>query len=92
MARAVWTGSLSFGLVVVPVALYPAVQERSVRFHQFQRGTSDRVRMRRVNERTGDDVPNADIDKGFDLGGGRTSWSPPRSWPPWPRGGRRPST
>ena len=36
MARAVWTGSLSFGLVVVPVALYPAVQERSVRFHQFQ--------------------------------------------------------
>ncbi len=71
MARAVWTGSLSFGLVVVPVALYPAVQERSVRFHQFQRGTSDRVRMRRVNERTGDDVPYADIDKGFDLGGGR---------------------
>jgi DNA end-binding protein Ku len=71
MARAVWNGSLSFGLVVVPVALYPAVRERTVRFNQFQRGTSDRVRMRRVNERTGDDVPFDEIDKGYDLGGGR---------------------
>jgi DNA end-binding protein Ku len=70
MARAVWTGSLSFGLVNVPVALFTATEERSIRFNQFQAGTSDRVRNKRVNERTGDEVPYQDIVKGYDLGGG----------------------
>ncbi|MDA8313364.1 MAG: Ku protein [Actinomycetota bacterium] len=70
MARAVWTGSLSFGLVNVPVALFAATEERSIRFHQFQAGTSDRVRSKRVNERTGEEVPYEDVAKGYDLGGG----------------------
>jgi DNA end-binding protein Ku len=70
MARAVWTGSLSFGLVNVPVALFSATEERSIRFNQFQAGTSDRVRNKRVNERTGDEVAYQDIAKGYDLGGG----------------------
>jgi DNA end-binding protein Ku len=70
MARAIWTGSLSFGLVNVPVALFAATEERAIRFHQFQAGTTDRVRNKRVNERTGDDVAYEDIVKGFDLGGG----------------------
>ena len=70
MARAVWTGSLSSGLVNVPVALYTATEERSIRFNQFQAGTSDRVRSKRVNERTGEEVPYQDIAKGYDLGGG----------------------
>lgn len=70
MARAIWTGSLSFGLVNVPVALFTATQERSIRFNQLQAGTSDRVRSKRVNERTGDEVPYHDVVKGYDLGGG----------------------
>jgi DNA end-binding protein Ku len=70
MARAVWTGSLSFGLVNVPVALFTATEEKSIRFNQFQAGTSDRVRMKRVNERSGDEVPYSDIVKGYDLGAG----------------------
>lgn len=70
MPRAVWSGSLSFGLVNVPVALYTAIEERALRFNQFQAGTTDRVRMKRVNERTGDEVPYEEIVKGFDLGGG----------------------
>ena len=70
MTRAVWTGSLSFGLVNVPVALFGATEQKSIRFHQFQVGTADRVRSRRVNERTGDVVPYEDIVKGYDLGGG----------------------
>lgn len=70
MPRAVWSGSLSFGLVNVPVALYTATEEKGIRFNQFQAGTSDRIRMKRVNERTGDDVPYEDVVKGFDLGGG----------------------
>ncbi len=70
MARAIWTGSLSFGLVNVPVGLYTATEDRSIHFNQFQAGTSDRVRYKRVNERTGDEVDYADIVKGYDLGGG----------------------
>jgi DNA end-binding protein Ku len=48
MPRSIWTGSLSFGLVNIPVRLYPATVERDVRFHQFQRGTGKRVRHQRV--------------------------------------------
>jgi DNA end-binding protein Ku len=54
----------------VPVALYTATEEKGIRFNQFQAGTSDRIRMKRVNERTGDEVPYEDVVKGFDLGGG----------------------
>src|SRR5579863_2184282 len=70
MARAIWTGSLSFGLVNLPVGLYPATEDRSIHFNQFQAGTSDRVRNKRVNERTGEEVPYDEIVKGYDLGGG----------------------
>jgi DNA end-binding protein Ku len=70
MARAIWTGALSFGLVNVPVGLYSATEDKSIRFNQFQAGTSDRVRNKRVNERTGDEVPYDEIVKGYDLGGG----------------------
>ena len=69
MARAIWTGSLSFGLVNVPVALYSATEDRSIRFHQFQAGTADRIRQKRVNERTGEEVPYNEVVKGYDLGG-----------------------
>ncbi|MER6303718.1 Ku protein [Kitasatospora sp. NPDC001539] len=67
MARPVWTGVLTFGLVTVPVALYTATQSHDVHFHQLQRGTSDRVRNKRVNERTGKDVDYADIVKGYQV-------------------------
>ncbi len=50
VARAVWTGSIGFGLVSIPVKLYPATAPRQVRFHQFARGTGQRVRHRRVVE------------------------------------------
>jgi DNA end-binding protein Ku len=65
-----WTGVLSFGLVTVPVALYSATEDHSVRFRQIQRGTSDRVRNQRVNERTGEEVGYSDIVKGFELAEG----------------------
>lgn len=70
MARAIWSGSLSFGLVSVPVELYSATEDKSVRFNQFQSGTSDRIRNKRVNERTGEEVGFSEIVKGYDLGGG----------------------
>lgn len=68
MARAVWSGALSFGLVALPVQLFTATESHTIRFNQLQRGTSDRVRNKRVNERTGEEVPTEEIVKGFDMG------------------------
>ncbi len=70
MPRTIWKGALSFGLVNVPVGLYPATSDKSIHFNQFEEGTSDRIRYKKVNERTGDEVPSDRIVKGFDLGGG----------------------
>jgi DNA end-binding protein Ku len=70
MARAIWTGSLSFGLVNVPVALYSATEDKSVHFNQFERGTSSRIRYKRINEDTGEEVDYSDIVKGEDVGDG----------------------
>lgn len=70
MARTIWKGALSFGLVNVPVGLYPATQDKSIHFNQFEAGTSDRIRYKKVNERTGKEVPSANIVRGYDLGGG----------------------
>ena len=47
MARTIWTGALSFGLVNVPVGLYPATQDKAIHFNQFGAGTSDRIRNKR---------------------------------------------
>lgn len=70
MARAIWSGVLSFGLVAVPVQLYSATEDHEPHFHQFERGTSDRIRYQRVNERTGDEVDYGDIVKGAEVGDG----------------------
>ncbi|MGC4940265.1 Ku protein [Kribbella sp. DT2] len=70
MARSIWSGYINFGLVSVPVGLYSATQEHQLDFHQFQRGTSDRIRNKRVNERTGREVDYDKIVKGHDVGGG----------------------
>jgi DNA end-binding protein Ku len=70
MPRAIWTGSLSFGLVNVPVGLFAATDDKAIHFNQFQAGTPDRIRQKRVNERTGEEVEYAEVVKGYDLGGG----------------------
>ena len=70
MARAIWTGAISFGLVMVPVGLFSATEDRSPRFNQFQRGTSDRIRYQRVNERTGEKVEYDDIVSGREVAPG----------------------
>jgi DNA end-binding protein Ku len=70
MARAIWSGVLTFGLVSVPVELYSATETHGPVFHQFEKGTSDRIRYQRVNERTDDEVEYSDVVKGADIGGG----------------------
>lgn len=70
MARAIWSGSVAFGLVNVPVQLFSATQDLTVQFHQFERGTSSRIRYRRVNEDTGEEVDYDDIVKGHEIADG----------------------
>jgi DNA end-binding protein Ku len=67
MPRAIWSGSISFGLVNVPVKLYSAVHQQDLSFHQFQEGTNARVRNKRVSEKTGKEVPYEDIVKGYEV-------------------------
>ncbi len=57
MARAVWTGSLSFGLVNIPVKLFNATAPKDVQFHQFEQGTGRRIRYRRVTEAEPEEQP-----------------------------------
>jgi DNA end-binding protein Ku len=71
MARATWSGSISFGLVNVPVEAYSAVHDHTVHFHQLEKGTGARVRYRKVSEKSGDEVDSDDIELGYELSKGR---------------------
>jgi DNA end-binding protein Ku len=67
MARAIWTGSISFGLLNVPVRLYSAVSRKSVSFRELRASDSSRIRHRRVAEADGDEVPYEEIVKGYEV-------------------------
>jgi len=67
MARAIWTGAISFGLVNVPVKLYAATSPKAVRFHQLSSKTGGRIRQKRVDSTTGDEVPFEEIVKGYEI-------------------------
>jgi DNA end-binding protein Ku len=67
MARAIWSGAISFGLVNVPVKLYSATSPKTVRFHQLSSKTGARIRQKRVDPTTGDEVPFEEIVKGYEI-------------------------
>lgn len=72
MARAIWSGAISFGLVNVPVKAYTAVRDHRVHFHQLEKGSGARIRYEKVSEESGDEVDKDDIQLGYELGGGRS--------------------
>lgn len=65
--RTIWKGSVSFGLVSIPVRLYSATEEKDVAFHQVRRGDGSRIRYKRVAEADGEEVPYSEIAKGYEL-------------------------
>ncbi len=67
MPRAIWSGSISFGLVNIPIRLYTAVSRKNVQFHQIDAKSGSRVRMQRVSSADGAEVPYEDIVKGYEL-------------------------
>ena len=71
MARPVWTGAISFGLVNVPVQAMSAVRDHDVHFHQLDKKSGARVRNKHVSEKTGREVNNDDIEMGFELADGK---------------------
>ena len=70
MPRVIWKGAISFGLVHVPVALYPASQEIGIDFDWLDKRSMDPVGYKRVNKRTGKEIQSDDIVKGIMQGDG----------------------
>jgi DNA end-binding protein Ku len=67
MPRAIWSGAISFGLVNIPVKLYSAVSRKTVRFHQIDAESGQRIRQQRVNPGSGEEVPYEQIVKGYEI-------------------------
>jgi DNA end-binding protein Ku len=67
MARAIWSGSISFGLLNVPVKLYSAVARRSIAMREIRESDSARIKHRRVAEGTDEEVPYEEIIKAFEI-------------------------
>jgi DNA end-binding protein Ku len=71
MPRPLWKGSISFGLVNIPVTLHRATASSGLRFRQIDRRSKSPVREKRVSERTGQEVPWEDVVKGYEYEDGR---------------------
>jgi DNA end-binding protein Ku len=71
MPSAIWTGSISFGLVQVPVRLVSATKSLDVSFNQLEEGTGARIRYKKVSDATGEEVPPDKIKRGYEISKGR---------------------
>ena len=67
MPRAIWSGSISFGLLNVPVKLYSAVSRKNVSFRELRESDGSRIRHKRVAEADGEEVPYDEIVKGYEI-------------------------
>jgi DNA end-binding protein Ku len=70
MARSIWTGSISFGLVTIPVRVFSAIREHDVQFHQLAPDGS-RIHLERVSEKSGRKVEFKSIKKGYETSKGK---------------------
>ena len=71
MARPGWSGTISFGLVAIPVKLFNAVRRQSVSFNQLDERNMARIRYRKVNAESGEEVGDDHIVKGYEISKGR---------------------
>src|ERR1700742_3618776 len=68
--RRIWAGEISFGMVVIPVKLYAATEQRDVAFRQVHREDAGRIQFRRFCSLDGEEVPYSDVAKGYELATG----------------------
>ncbi|MDP1805013.1 MAG: Ku protein [Acidimicrobiales bacterium] len=71
MARAIWSGSISFGLVSVPVKAFSAVRDHSVHFNQLEKKTGARINYKKVSDKTGKEVAGDEIESGYEIASGK---------------------
>ncbi len=71
MARAIWKGSISFGLVNIPIALYPATRREELKFRLLRKNDLSPVNYKRVAEKDGKEVPWDEIVKGYEYEKGK---------------------
>jgi len=71
MPRSIWKGAISFGLVTIPVRLYSATEEKDVSFRQVHPEDGGRIKYRRVCEKCDQEIPYAEIAKGYETADGR---------------------
>jgi DNA end-binding protein Ku len=71
MPRALWSGAISFGLINIPVKLYSAVSQRTVRFNQIDPSNNARIRNLKVNAETGEPVDTSTLVRGFEVSKGQ---------------------
>src|SRR3954471_20486380 len=71
MARSIWRGAISFGLVNVPVKLYSAVSKKTVRFNQLHEPDNSRIHLKRFCAEEDKEVPFEEIVKGYEISPGR---------------------
>jgi DNA end-binding protein Ku len=71
MPRSIWKGAISFGLVTIPIKLYSATEEKDVSFRQVHPEDGGRIKYRRVCEKCDQEIPFAEIAKGYETADGR---------------------
>lgn len=71
MPRSIWKGAISFGLVTIPVKLFSATEEKDISFRQVHPADGGRIKYKRVCEKCGEEVPFAEIAKGYEMADGR---------------------
>ena len=69
--QAIWKGTISFGMVTIPIKVYSATEERDISFRQVHTADSGRIRYKRYCEICGNEIPYSDIGKGYEMPDGR---------------------
>lgn len=87
--RSMWTGSLAFGMVHIPVKMYTATEDHSVRFNQVHVKDGGRIRMKRFCTECGEEVAYADIGKGYESAAGQRVVFEPDDFDDLPQGPKK---
>jgi DNA end-binding protein Ku len=70
MSRSIWNGTITFGLIAVPVKVSSAVQDKAVHFHQVHATDGVRIKQRRVCSKEGKEIPYKEVAKGYEVSSG----------------------
>ncbi len=71
MPHSIWKGAISFGLITIPIKMYAATEEKDLSFRQVHAADGGRIRLKRVCDTCGNEIPFAEISKGYETTDGR---------------------